>query len=173
MPPPDTSQSPSPESPETAQPGAQIGGSPKSGRTPSRSPRGHPRKHTFVLRMSDDERGEIQDQADRLNISSADYIRARIFGYRLPSPRGVIDDEAYQVLSRLSVTLRNIGGLLNQLAHAHHLGFQISANATQSAMQELRSCVDDLRSHLVNMAPNFEQSEGKKQGMNEGAEKDS
>lgn len=142
-----------------AQPGAQIGGSPKSGRTPSRASRGGPRKHTFVLRMSDDERGEIQDQADRLNLSSAEYIRARIFGYRLPSPRGVVDDKAYQVLSRLSVTLRNVGGLVNQLAHAHHLGFQIDANETQSAMQKLRICVNDLRLHLAKMAPDFEQPE--------------
>lgn len=159
MPPSDTTHSPSPESLEMAQPGAQIGDSPKSGRTPSRSSRGGPRKHTFVLRMSDDERGEIQDQADRLNLSSAEYIRARIFGYRLPSPRGVVDDKAYQVLSRLSVTLRNAGGNVNQLAHAHHLGFQIDANETQSAMQKLRICVDDLRLHLAKMAPDFEQSE--------------
>lgn len=159
MPPSDTPHSPSPESPELAQPGAQVGDTPKGGRTPSRSSRGGPRKHTFVLRMSDKERGDVQDQADRLNLSSAEYIRARIFGYRLPSPRGAIDDKAYQVLSRLSVTLRNIGGLVNQLAHAHHLGFQINANQTQSAMQELRICVDDLRLHLAKMAPDFEESE--------------
>lgn len=127
-------------------------GDPRASRSAKRGPRTHP----FVLRMSDDERDEIQQQADRLHFSSAAYIRARIFRYRLPSPRGIIDDEVYRILSKLSIDVRNAGANVNQLAHAHHLGFTVGSEEVRLALQQLRHEVDKVRLHLVQIAQDFE-----------------
>ena len=122
----------------------------------SRGTKSGPRSHPFPIRLSDDERVQITQQAARFHLEKAAYIRARIFDYPLPSRKGGIDDEKYAELSRLVIDLRNAGGNINQLAHSCHLGFPVAVQKALEGIAQCREALDRVRLHLVQIAEDFE-----------------
>ena len=142
----------------TPDPDLPAGPSPSEGpvQKAARAVKRDPRIHPFVIRMSAGELQAIKQQAGRLHLLVAPYLRARIFDYKLPSPRGVIDDKAYLLLSRILVDLRNAGGNINQLAHSSNLGLMVETEEVALALKQFREVADEVRLHLVKIAQNFE-----------------
>lgn len=106
-----------------------------------------------MFRLSKREREKLAEQAESLGMKMADYVRSRIFGYRLPKRQLVIDEKAYQVLSQLAVDVRKAGGNINQLAHGMHLGLGVKVDEVQAEISDLKRLLHDLRSALVKKAP--------------------
>lgn len=113
--------------------------------------------------MSSKELAQLRAQSERLHLPVAEYVRRRIFGYRLPAPRGVVDDRTYALLSKLVIPLRNASGNLNQLAHQANLGFGVNVTEVRAAIQEQMEAIDQLRQILIRAQADFEESLGETQ----------
>jgi len=144
--------------PETTPSGTPLVQPEEGGARSFRSAKRGPRSHPFVVRLSDEELEEIRSQAATRHSGLAAYIRNRIFGYKVASCRGAIDDQAYQLLTRHLLDFRNAGSNLNQLAHEYNLGATIEEADLTPVLKDLRMAIDRLRLHLIQIANEFEES---------------
>ncbi len=131
----------------------------KSGRRAAVSEPKSERPITYVVRLSRAERDELSAHADAHGMKMADYVRARVFGYRLPVRQLAVDEATYRVLSRLELELRNLGSNVNQLAHQLHLGFEVNSQDVTRLISETKPLLQELRHVLVLRAQEPEDSE--------------
>lgn len=121
----------------------------------SGAPRKAPRSRPFVLRLSDSEHLAVEQQAGRLGLQEAAYIRARVCGYKVPSPRRAISREDHLELGRLVTRMRLAGDKLNALAHTLNMALPVSVDEARLGMASLSEAADLITSHLTVMARGF------------------
>ena len=143
-----------PNQPETSGPSSR-----KGTRTPATPEPEDSRLKIYTLRLTKSERDELAAQAKSTGKKMSDYVRSRIFGYRLPKRQNVIDEETYRLLSNLHKEIRNLGVNINRLAHNMHLGFDVQAEEVQPNIQELKPLLETLRRTLVLKAQDSDDSD--------------
>ena len=97
----------------------------------------------FSVRLSPEERAELDSRADRAGLSVGGYFRAAVFDK--PPPRqsrrpSVVEQE----LARLMAAIGRIGSNINQLTHQAHLGSWPDSRALQQACDDIRFMRDTL-----------------------------
>lgn len=88
------------------------------------------------VRLSEEEKADIERQAKVSGLSTSDYIRRRIFGIKI-EPRLPKTDEKTVIL------LRQIGGLIKQL-YARNIG---NPSDTWNVLKELNETLKYIRSN--------------------------
>jgi hypothetical protein len=102
---------------------------------------GEKRDEVLGLRITPAERAEIEDQAERLGISPADFMRRRVLGYRLPP----LSDEA-KARASLALAFNRVGVNMNQIAHRLNAGGEASEVEVQ-----LLAMIEQLKAELANL----------------------
>ena len=102
-----------------------------------------PRRPPFSIRLSDEQRADLDSRADRARLSTGGYAISAIFN--TPPPRqsyrpSVVEEE----LARLMGAIGKIGSNINQLAHQAHLGSWPDSRALQQACADIRMMRDTL-----------------------------
>ena len=121
----------------------------------SGDPRKAPRSRPFVLRLSDAEHLALEQQAGRLGLEEAAYIRARVCGYKVPTPKRAISRKDHLELGRLVTGMRLAGGKLNALAHTLNMDLPVSVEEARQGMARLSEAAGLITSHLSTMARGF------------------
>lgn len=114
--------------------------------TDDASERGHPggrprkdpaerRSHTHGLRLSPNEKEELEERAERAGLSLSAYIRRRALGKPVKTQ---VDKQATHELNRIGVNL-------NQIAHVANAGDleHIEAEAAET-IEEVRALIEEL-----------------------------
>lgn len=128
-------------------------------RTPATPEPEDSRLKIYTLRLTQSERDGLASQAKSMGKKLSDYVRSRIFGYRLPKRQNVIDEDTYRLLYNLRQEIHKIGGNLNQIARDRNLGFRVDPEEVHSLIQDLKPLLDDLRRTLVVKAQDLDDSD--------------
>jgi len=92
----------------------------------------------LTVRLTPDERGSIDDAAERAGLTSGSYARAVLLG--APAPRQVRRPRVdRKELARLLGQIGHIGGNLNQLAKAANCNEFVDPQQVREALASIRS----------------------------------
>lgn len=73
-----------------------------------------PRPHRIEIRLTDDERAQIEERVRDKGVTFSKYIRHAALGIELPSKRVKVELEAVAALNRLGVNLNQIARAANR-----------------------------------------------------------
>ena len=107
-----------------------------------RPKKSNPRKDQVVVRLTADERLRLEELAGETHLS--EYMRAATFkrAARIPPKIPELNREAWSDLSRVASNL-------NQLAHRANSGEVVASDELQSAIQNCRKLLADVRTLLL------------------------
>ena len=103
------------------------------GRGRPKKPEAKRRSLTHGLRLSPQEKKELEARADRAGLTLSEYLRRRAFGRKVQTQ---IEGKALKELNRIGVNL-------NQIARAANRGELVGQQATE-AIKELRALMDQI-----------------------------
>ena len=97
----------------------------------------------FSVRLSPEERAELDSRADRAGLSVGGYFRAAVFDKPPPrqSRRPTADQ---QLLAQILASFGKIGSNINQLTHQAHLGSWPDSRLLKQACDDIRMIRDML-----------------------------
>jgi hypothetical protein len=97
----------------------------------------------LTIRLSDDERAQIDAAASRAELASGSYARNVLLG--APTPRQVRRPAVERgELARILGELGKIGSNINQIAHAANLGDAVPRRRIELALEDLTIMKDAL-----------------------------
>jgi hypothetical protein len=102
-----------------------------------------PRPSPFTVRLSPEQRAELESRADRAGLSIGGYFTSAVFD--TPPPRqsrrpSVVEQE----LAKLMGAIGRIGSNVNQLTHQAHLGSWPDSRLLKQACDDIRMMRDTL-----------------------------
>lgn len=105
---------------------------------PKKSP-GELRDAFLQIRLTDEERAELEQRAQLLGVTLSEFVRRRVLG--MPLPPGVAEQRTRALLA---TALLRLGVNLNQVAR--HM------NAGRAAPADLAALIEDIRRHVDQLA---------------------
>jgi hypothetical protein len=98
-----------------------------------------PRSAVVPIRLTPEERDQLQDKASDHRISLSEYMRRQAFSRRLPvKPAPEVNQQTYQELAR-------VGNNLNQLIRAIHEGRVMAVDVSSlPVLAELRTQIKEI-----------------------------
>ncbi|WP_103028285.1 plasmid mobilization protein [Salinibacter altiplanensis] len=106
------------------------------------------RSLTHGLRLSPNEKEELEARADRAGLSLSEYLRRKALGKPVKTK---VDGKALKELNRIGVNL-------NQLARAANRGDILIGGQVREAIEELRSLIEEIDSQPADSQPADSQS---------------
>lgn len=105
------------------------------------------RNHTITVRLSAEERAQLEALSSRSGLAAGAFMRAAAFGGAGPRARRRRPVE-HRALVQALAALNRVGNNLNQIARSANLGLDIDMPELRDALHQYRATVDAIYSAL-------------------------
>lgn len=103
------------------------------------------RSARFNLRLTEDERAELEQRARIVGKCAHDYARSAVLGYRLPAPLTPANRALSEAAIPLVLALNRLGVNLNQIARALNANAGINPVELIDTLTRINQVLDELQ----------------------------